>query len=116
MRELFSFYAQFYKLFVQILGFMEEIKNNPVSKNEQDTDTVIGIPFKVVLFNDDWHTFDEVISQLMKAVHCSFEKARDFAFEVHTKGKSCVYVGDLQNCLKVSSILEEIALHTQVVA
>jgi ATP-dependent Clp protease adaptor protein ClpS len=95
---------------------MAEIKSNPVSEQEQDADTLIGLPFKVILFNDDWHSFDEVISQLMKAVHCSFEKARDYAFEVHTKGQSCVYVGELQNCLKVSSILEEIALHTQVVA
>ena len=70
---------------------------------------------KVVLYNDDWHTFDEVISQLIKAVHCSFEKARAHAFEVHIKGKSIVFTGQLQQCLKVSGILEEIALTTEIV-
>ena len=70
---------------------------------------------KVVLFNDDWHTFDEVINQLIKATNCGFEKARDYAFEVHVRGKAIVYNGQLNECLKVSTILEEIALHTQIV-
>jgi ATP-dependent Clp protease adaptor protein ClpS len=74
-----------------------------------------GLESKVVLYNDDWHTFDEVITQLIKAVHCSFEKARTHAFEVHIKGKSIVYIGQLKDCLKVSGILEEIALTTEIV-
>ena len=74
-----------------------------------------GLESKVVLYNDDWHTFDEVITQLIKAVHCSFEKARAHAFEVHIKGKSIVYIGQLKDCLKVSGILEEIALTTEIV-
>jgi len=95
---------------------MAEEKTNQYSEQEQDTDSLIGLPFKVILFNDDWHTFDDVINQIIRAVHCSFEKARDYAFEVHVKGKACVYTGELQKCLKVSSVLEEISLHTQVVS
>lgn len=76
--------------------------------------TTVEIPGKVVLYNDDWHTFDEVIFQLMKAVNCSLVQARNFAFEVHFKGKAIVFTGGLTHCLKVSSVLEEIALHTQV--
>ncbi len=83
---------------------------------EQEEETIIGLPFKVILYNDDWHTFDEVIIQLIKATKCSFESARAFAFEVHVKGKAIVYNGSIQECLKVSSILEEIALNTQVVS
>ncbi|MFA4923247.1 MAG: ATP-dependent Clp protease adaptor ClpS [Ignavibacteriaceae bacterium] len=77
--------------------------------------TTEQIPGKVVLYNDDWHTFDEVIFQLIKAVQCSLHEARNFAFEVHFKGKAIVFTGGLIRCLKVSSVLEEIALHTQVV-
>lgn len=80
-----------------------------------DEDINVGLSGKVILYNDEWHTFDEVIIQLIKAINCTFEKARDFAFEVHVKGKAIVYNGSIKNCLKVSSILEEIALHTQVV-
>lgn len=83
---------------------------------ETEEETIVGIPFKVVLFNDDWHTFDEVILQLVKAVNCSYEAARGFAFEVHVKGKAIVYNGVLEQCLKVSSILEEIELHTQIIS
>ncbi len=69
---------------------------------------------KVILFNDDWHTFDEVIAQIMKATGASYQKAETLTLEVHEKGKACVYDGDLSDCLRVSSILEEIALHTQI--
>lgn len=79
-------------------------------------DVKTKLPFKVILYNDDWHTFDEVIAQLIKALKCSYNKARDIAFEAHVKGKAVAYTGELSECLKVSSILEEIALHTQIVS
>lgn len=82
---------------------------------QTDIDTIAGLENRVVLYNDDWHTFDEVILQLIKATGCSFDKARSHAFEVHIKGKSIVYSGSMKKCLKVSSILEEIALNTQII-
>ena len=81
-----------------------------------EEETSIGMPFKVILFNDEVHTFEEVIVQLIKAVGCSFKEGRSFAFEVHVKGKALVFGGDLPSCLKVTSILEEIALHTQILS
>ena len=80
-----------------------------------DSETSVDTAYRVFLYNDDHHTFDEVINQLIKAIDCSYEKARAFAFEVHVKGKAMVFSGTMQGCLKVSSILEEIALHTQIV-
>lgn len=93
---------------------MQEENPTGIIEPEIEEETTVGLPFKVILYNDDWHSFDEVISQLIKAVRCSFEKARDFAFEVHVKGKAVVYNGQLNECLKVTSILEEIELHTQI--
>ncbi len=78
---------------------------------ETTTDTLSA---KCILFNDDWHTFDEVINQIMKATKCSQEKAERHTMEVHFNGKSVVYTGELGRCLNVSSILEEIALRTNV--
>lgn len=95
---------------------MPEIKPTEITEELEETSTDVGLPFKVVLYNDDHHTFDEVIIQLIKAVHCSFEQARDYAFEVHVKGKAIVFSGQMPECLKVSSILEEIALNTQIVS
>ena len=80
-----------------------------------DNDTKIGLASRVILFNDDWHSFEEVITQLIKATKCTFEQARDRTFEVHVKGSSIVFNGPMSNCLKVSAVLEEIALLTQIV-
>lgn len=95
---------------------MAEQKPQEITEIQNDEEVVIQQPFKVVLFNDDFHSFDEVISQLIKAIKCGFETARDFAFEAHVKGKAIVFNGTLNECLKVSSILEEIALHTQILS
>lgn len=78
---------------------------------ELATDTLSA---KCVLFDDDWHTFEEVIVQIMKATKCSQEQAERHTMEVHYNGKSVVYSGDLGRCLNVSAILEEIALRTNV--
>lgn len=83
---------------------------------EEDVTTGVttGMPAKVILFNDNVHTFDDVIIQLTKATGCSSSVAESKANEVHTRGKAMVYEGDVPDCLRVSGVLEEIALHTQV--
>ncbi len=80
-----------------------------------EEDISIGLKSKVILYNDEWHTFDEVISQIIKAIKCSNTEARKKAFETHVKGKSIIFDGEFKECLRVSSVLEEIALHTQIV-
>jgi len=90
------------------------VKELPGISITEEEETTVGVESRVILFNDDWHTFEEVISQLIKATSCSFEVARDKTFEVHIKGKANVFSGSIPSCLKVSGILEEIALHTQV--
>lgn len=92
-----------------------ELENKPLLEQSEETDTLTGLVSRVVLFNDDWHTFDEVISQIIKAIKCNYETARGFAFEVHVKGKAIVFTGEMAECLRVSSILEEIALNTQII-
>ena len=95
-----------------------ELKPDEIKQVEIITEetTDIHLSSRVALFNDDWHTFEEVIAQLIIATKCSFDKARGFAFEVHVKGKSIVFSGSMSECLKVSSVLEEIALHTQILS
>lgn len=95
---------------------IDQIKNKPESDINVDEEITIGLASKVILYNDDWHTFDEVINQIIKATKCTYESARNLTFEVHVKGKAVVYSGDLKDCLKVSSVLEEIALNTEIVS
>ena len=75
---------------------------------------LIVLKSKYACFNDDWHSFEEVIAQIVKATKCSFIEARDKTFEVHVNGKAVVYSGEMSDCLRVSGILEEILLHTQI--
>jgi len=106
------------KIFRKFLPVMILSQEKPREFPEPEIDDTgtSDIAFRVVLFNDDWHTFEEVIFQLIKATGCTFEQARGFAFEVHVKGKAYVFTGSMQECLRVSSILEEIGLHTQIIS
>jgi ATP-dependent Clp protease adaptor protein ClpS len=87
---------------------------NPLEQQEQSEEVLPQEPAKVILFNDEVHSFDEVIGQLMKATRCSQSKAEALAWEVHTNGKAVVYSGELIRCMEVSGILEEIQLMTQI--
>ena len=79
-----------------------------------DEQTQLGNPWQVVLFNDEVHSFDEVIFQLQKATGCSLEKAAELTFRVHNNGKAVVYIGDKEDCEKVAAVLGQIKLTTQV--
>jgi ATP-dependent Clp protease adaptor protein ClpS len=74
----------------------------------------VALPARVILYNDDVHTFDEVTVQLMLATGCSADEGEDLAVEVDQRGLACVFEGDMPQCLRVTSILEEIALHTEI--
>jgi ATP-dependent Clp protease adaptor protein ClpS len=70
--------------------------------------------FTLVLFNDNHHSFDEVIEQIMKAIGCGYGKAEAITMEAHTKGKANVVSGDLDKCLQAQKVLEEINLRTSI--
>ena len=82
------------------------------SEQSSGTDTLDA--YRVVLFNDEEHSFDEVIAQIINATQCSRQKAEQCTWEVHTRGRSIVYFGQINTCLRVSAILEEIALKTEI--
>ena len=85
-----------------------------IHERDVDNDTVIQAPAKVILFNDEIHTFEEVIGQLIKALSCDTATAEGLTWEVHNTGKAMVFEGAMNECVKISSVLEEIALHTQI--
>ncbi len=89
---------------------------NPEQIEKEKNKEKVSLPFKVILYNDDIHSFDEVIIQLIKALRCSILEAQRFAFEAHVKGQSIIYNGELANCLQITSILEEIGLNTEIIS
>lgn len=73
-----------------------------------------GVGWKVVLFNCECHTFDEVEKQLLKAIRCSLGRARAISWEVHSSGASVVYKGPRERCEAVADVLADIKLIVKV--
>ncbi len=85
-----------------------EVLDMPKEEEAEDT------PWRLILFDDDVHTFDEVINQLIKALGCTVEKAEEITLKVHNEGKALVYEGAFEECLKINSVLQEIQLVTEI--
>lgn len=81
---------------------------------EEEEEERADEPWRVILYNDDIHTFEEVISQLIKATGCSTSRAEKLAWQVHTEGKACVFEGSFEECFRVQAVLREIQLVTEI--
>ena len=80
----------------------------------ETTETRLQEPWRVILYDDDIHTFEEVILQLMKAIGCTAEQGYRHAVTVDSEGKDCVYQGEFFDCLRVQGVLREIQLVTEI--
>jgi ATP-dependent Clp protease adaptor protein ClpS len=74
----------------------------------------IATPWRLILYDDDVHTFDEVIDQLIKALGCTLSRAEELTLKVHNEGKALVFEGSFEECLKINSVLQEIQLITEI--
>ncbi len=81
---------------------------------EEETEEHLDDPWKVVLYNDEIHSFDEVILQLIKATGCSTEDAARTAWQAHMMGKAMAYQGTFDECFRVQGVLHEIQLVTEI--
>jgi ATP-dependent Clp protease adaptor protein ClpS len=86
----------------------EEVLVDEVTEERLDT------PWRVILYNDDIHTFEEVILQLVKATGCTESQAEAYAWTVHTQGKAAVFEGTFEECFRVQGVLREIQLVTEI--
>ena len=90
----------------------------PAPQREVITDVLeddrVDDPWRVILYNDDIHTFDEVIRQLIKATGCSTTHAEKVAWTVHVEGKALAFQGSFEECFRVQGVLREIQLVTEI--
>jgi ATP-dependent Clp protease adaptor protein ClpS len=81
----------------------------------EDLGTGHGEGSKVFLFNCECHSFEEVITQLLKAVPgMTRPLAEELAWRVHTQGLAEVYRGNPSECDRVAKVLGETGLIVQV--
>jgi ATP-dependent Clp protease adaptor protein ClpS len=81
-----------------------------LEETEESTET----PWRLILYNDEDHTFEEVSAQLVKALGCSMPHAEKLTWKVHNEGKATVFEGTFEECLRINGILQEISLITEI--
>jgi len=66
------------------------------TKKQSKVEEILSQPFKIILHNDDYNTFDHVIQCLMTICGHELEQANQCAHIVHFNGKCDVKYGDLE--------------------
>ena len=70
--------------------------------------------FKIILFNDDFNTFDYVIEMLMRYCNHSLSQAEQCALLTHYKGKSVVKKGSIDVLVPIANTLLEKGLSVEI--
>lgn len=90
----------------------------PSRTTEGETETVQSPTqeptHRVILYNDEWHTIDEVVLQIQKATGYDMYKATSIMLEAHTQGRAVCFRGDRDQCHRVAGILRQIRLQVEV--
>lgn len=92
----------------------EEVEYEVDTKKKKEVEESVDTPWRLILYDDDIHTFEDVISQLMKATGCSLSEAEDKTWKVHHEGKALVHEGEFEDCLRIDGVLKEIQLVTEI--
>ena len=97
------------------LGSVKEVRNEGDLETiaQEEIEEATQTPWKLILYNDEVHTFEEVIQQLIKALKCG-RSAQQLTLKVHSEGKAIVFEGEFEECLKRDYILREIELITEI--
>lgn len=99
-------------------GTIERPATSPGGETREETlqspaDETTGA-YRVILYNDDWHSVDEVILQVQKATGCDIFEATEIMLEAHIKGRAICYRGEREECHRVARVLREIRLQVEV--
>ena len=71
-------------------------------------------PWKVVLYNDDVHKFEDVVRQVRKATGFSLLRAMEITYVAHNGGEAIVYEGAFVDCLQVADVLRRGGLSVRI--
>lgn len=79
-------------------------------KTQSKVEEILSKPYRLILHNDDYNSFDWVITCLMKVCGHEFEQANQCAHIVHFNGKCDVKYGDLETISEMKSKLANAGL------
>ncbi|XP_058518886.1 E3 ubiquitin-protein ligase UBR2 isoform X4 [Ochotona princeps] len=96
----YNIFAIMFRYAVEILTWEKESELPAELETEEQTDT-----YYCMLFNDEVHTYEQVIYTLQKAVNCTQKEAIGFATTVDRDGRRSVRYGDFQYCEQAKSVI-----------
>lgn len=85
-----------------------------LKQSEDDPSTIPDIPptFCTVLYNDETHTFENVISTLQKVLKCSKKDAIEYVTNIDREGRAVVKCAPFSQCNEVRTEVERITSRT----
>lgn len=84
-------------------------------QEEEIDNTGMGSGFIVIVYDNDYNTWDEVTMILQKATGCTLEEAEIETWEVDNLGKSVVHHGSKEECQRAAGIIRTIGIRVEVV-
>ncbi|KAK2505994.1 hypothetical protein MC885_004864 [Smutsia gigantea] len=96
----YNIFALMFRYAVEILTWEKENELPVDLEIVEKSDT-----YYCMLFNDEVHTYEQVIYTLQKAVNCSQKEAIGFATTVDRDGRRSVRYGDFQYCEQAKSVI-----------
>ncbi|XP_034283591.1 E3 ubiquitin-protein ligase UBR2 isoform X2 [Pantherophis guttatus] len=98
--KVYGIFAVMFQYAVDILTWEKENELPPDLETTKKNDT-----YYCMLFNDEVHTYEQVIYTLQKAVNCTQKEAIGFATTVDRDGRRSVRYGDFQYCDQAKSVI-----------
>lgn len=92
---------------------------SPSTRQVQDEQDLPGLPgdsdgpWVVILYNDDWHPFDEVVVAIASATGYPYDRAEAITLEAHLRGRAIAYTGARPECDRVAGLLRSIRLQVE---
>ena len=83
-------------------------------KTKSKIDEILSLPYRLIVNNDDYNTFDWVITCLMKVCQHEYEQASQCAHIVHFRGKCDVKYGDQETITKMKDKLKSAGLSATI--
>lgn len=85
------------------------------TQEDQDLATLSDEGCKLLLHNDDYHTFDYVIKALVDICRHSLDQAQQCAILTHCKGKCIIKNGSYDDLLPLHTAMLEKQLTTEII-
>ncbi|MBS1700538.1 MAG: ATP-dependent Clp protease adaptor ClpS [Armatimonadetes bacterium] len=95
-----------------ILNSTETIERPDLAGNE----SVENESWMVIVYNNEFNTYEEVVMILLVATHCTLEEAEIETWEIDHLGKSNVHFADKEECETVARIIRQIGIEVEVKA